>query len=299
MSGVRVRVPATTANLGPGFDCLGCALTMYASFTCETIPSGLEITGCSEPFRNADNLFVRAFRRAEQAIGAAETAFRLHIATDVPVSRGLGSSATLLAGGVAAANALHGSPLSRQAMVELCNELEGHPDNVAPAVLGGMCASLVRDGRPVTARVDVSSEVGFIALIPNYASETRAMRAALPKEIPFADAVFNASHLAVLLRAFEAGDFSQIAAAMDDRLHQPYRRPLLPEFDRVERAAREAGCAAFCLSGSGSTCLGAARAGETAQIAGRIASALAGSPCEWRAVALDIDREGVVCSPIL
>lgn len=299
MSGVRVRVPATTANLGPGFDCLGCALTMHASFTCETIDAGLEITGCPEPFRNADNLFVRAFRRAERAIGAAETAFRLHIATDVPVSRGLGSSATLLAGGVAAANALHGSPLSRQAMVELCNELEGHPDNVAPAVLGGMCASLVRDGRPVTARVDVSSEVGFIALIPNYASETRAMRAALPKEIPFADAVFNASHLAVLLRAFEAGDFSQIAAAMDDRLHQPYRRPLLPEFDRAERAAREAGCAAFCLSGSGSTCLGVARAGETAQIADRIASVLAGSPCEWRAVALDIDREGVVCSPIL
>ena len=256
MSGVRVRVPATTANLGPGFDCLGCALTMYASFTCETIPSGLEITGCPEPFRNADNLFVRAFRRAEQAIGAAETAFRLHIATDVPVSRGLGSSATLLAGGVAAANALHGSPLSRQAMVELCNELEGHPDNVAPAVLGGMCASLVRDGRPVTARVDVSSEVGFIALIPNYASETRAMRAALPKEVPFADAVFNASHLAVLLRAFEAGDFSQIAAAMDDRLHQPYRLKLIPGAEQVFDFFDKQQAYAAYISGAGSTLMG-------------------------------------------
>ena len=296
--GVRVRVPATTANLGPGFDCLGCALTMYASFCCEEIPSGLEISGCPEAFRSEDNLFVRAFRRAEREIGARPSALRVRIDTEVPVSRGLGSSATLLAGGVAAANALHGSPLGRADMVALCSELEGHPDNVAPAVLGGMCASLTRGGRPVTAQIDVAPSVGFVALIPNYATETKAMRAALPETVPFADAVFNVSRAAVLPRAFERGDFAQIAAAMDDRLHQPYRRALLPEYDRAERAAREAGCAAFCLSGSGSTCLAIVPAEESKRAASRIAAALAGSPCGWRAVALDVDREGTVVRPL-
>ena len=141
--GVRVRVPATVERC-----VLGCALTMYASFCCEEIPSGLEISGCPEAFRSEDNLFVRAFRRAEREIGARPSALRVRIDTEVPVSRGLGSSATLLAGGVAAANALHGSPLGRADMVALCSELEGHPDNVAPAVLGGMCASLTRGGPP-------------------------------------------------------------------------------------------------------------------------------------------------------
>lgn len=299
MSGVKVRVPATTANIGPGFDCLGCALSMYAEFTCEIIESGLEITGCPEAFRNEDNLFVQAFRRTEREIGVAPAAIRLHIQTDIPVSRGLGSSASLLAGGVAAANFLNGSPLSRQKLVELCNELEGHPDNVAPAVLGGMCASLVReDGRPVTVQPDVSSNVGFIALIPNFETETKAMRAVLPKQIPFADAVYNGSRLAVLLHGFEHGNLELIAEALDDRLHQPYRKHLIHEYDRAEAAALAAGCVTFCISGSGSTCLGVAEEPRIREIAARIQQELNDSVYEWRVYALDIDMEGSVCEAL-
>lgn len=298
MSGVRVRVPATTANIGPGFDCLGCALTLYASFECGFGTSGLEISGCPEAFRGANNLFVQAFRRAERALGAAPRPIRVRIDTDVPVSRGLGSSATLLAGGVAAANALYGGALSREAMVALCTELEGHPDNVAPAVLGGMCASLMHGGKPVTAQIDVSPRVGFVALIPDYEAQTRAMRAVLPEQVSFADAAFNVSHAAVLLRAFETGDLAQIGAALDDRLHQPYRTPLLREWDRAREAALDAGCAAFCLSGSGSTCLGIADSEQKAEIAARITRSLAQSACRWRVEALDVDRAGVVCAPV-
>ena len=298
MRRVHVRVPATTANIGPGFDCLGCALSLYAGFTCEILdePGRLEITGCPEIYRNEDNLFVRAYRRAEREMDVRPASIRVDIHTDVPVSRGLGSSASLLAGGVAAANALNGGLLSRQTLVELCNEMEGHPDNIAPAVLGGMCASFVEDGKPVTVQVDVAENVGFIALIPNFETETKAMRAVLPKEIPFADAVFNSSRLAVMLHGFERGDLELIAKALDDRLHQPYRRPLIHEYFRAEAAAKEAGCAAFCISGSGSTCLGVCEASGAETVAEKIQQALSDSQYEWRVRALKVDREGSVCT---
>jgi len=296
MKRVHVRVPATSANIGPGFDSLGVALTMYAGFTCEIIGSGLEITGCPEIYRNERNLFVQAYRRAEREMGIEPASIRVHIETDVPVSRGLGSSASLWAGGVSAANALNGSPLSREKLVELCNELEGHPDNIAPAVLGGMCASFVEEGIPTTVQVDVADNIGFIALIPNFETETKAMRAVLPKQIPFADAVFNSSRLVVMLHGFERGRLDLIAKALDDRLHQPYRKHLIHEFFRAEAAAKEAGCAAFCISGSGSTCLGVCEAKDAEKIAEEVQTALADSQYEWRVVALEMDREGSVCT---
>ena len=156
MSRIHVRVPATTANLGPGFDCLGCALSMYADFICEPIPAGLEISGCPEEFRGEDNLFVAAYRRMEDRLGIPHSGLRLDIRTDVPVSRGLGSSATLLAAGAYACNALNGEAMDKQAVLQVCNDIEGHPDNVAPCVFGGMITSLVKDGVPVCAPVPVS-----------------------------------------------------------------------------------------------------------------------------------------------
>ncbi len=293
---VHVRVPATSANIGPGFDCLGVALTMYAGFTCEKIDFGLEITGCPEIFRNENNLFVQAYRRAEREIGVKPAPIRVHIETDVPVARGLGSSATMLAGGVTAANAMNGSPLTRQQLVTLCNEMEGHPDNIAPAVLGGMCASFVEDGLPVSVRVDVAKNIGFIALIPNYETETKAMRAVLPREIPFGDAVFNSSRLAVMLHGFERGRLDLVGKALDDRLHQPYRQHLIHEYDRAKSLAMDAGCAAFCISGSGSTCLGVCQADQAKRIAGQVQNQLNDSPYEWKVVALGLDTEGSVAA---
>lgn len=292
MSRVHVRVPATTANIGPGFDCLGCALSMYADFTCEIIESGLEITGCPEAFRNEDNLFVQAFRLAEKKMGVEPVAIRLHIDTEVPVSRGLGSSATLLAGGAAAANALHGNLLTDQQLVEICNDIEGHPDNIAPAVLGGMCVSFVENGVPNTVPVQVAENVGFIALIPNFETETKAMRAVLPKQIPFADAVYNSSRLAVLLYAFGQGNLELIGEALDDRLHQPYRKPLIHEYFRAEEAALKAGCAAFCISGSGSTCLAVVDAAKEQAVAAEIQESLQDSEYKWKVVALHMDADG-------
>lgn len=297
MKQIRVRVPATTANLGPGFDCLGCALSMYADFTCEIIPEGLEITGCSPEFRNADNLFVAAYRRMEDRLGIPHAGLRLDIHTDVPVSRGLGSSATLLAAGAYACNALNGDILDKQAVLEICNEIEGHPDNVAPCVFGGMITSLVQDGVPISAPVPVSGAIGFVALIPDFEVSTKAARAVLPTQLSRADAVFNISRLGVLIRAFETGDLKLIGCAMDDRLHQPYRRALIDEYDQAERAAIQAGAAAFCISGSGSACLAVADVHHREEIAQSIRGALKDSPHEWRIEALTVDRQGAHIAP--
>lgn len=294
MNRVKVRVPATTANIGPGFDCLGCALSLYARFECEKTGAGLTITGCPEQYRNEDNLFVRAYRYTERMIGAEAASLKVHIETDVPVSRGLGSSATLLAGGAMAANALNGMPLSREEIAAICSTLEGHPDNTSPAVFGGMCVSFMKDGAPCTEKISVAKNVGFVALIPNFETRTEDMRAALPPQVSRADAVFNISRIAVLLRAFERGDMERISIALEDRIHEPYRRPLIHEFNRAETAAKQAGCPAFCISGSGSTLLGIADAGSMAEIVPGIQRALKDSSYDWKILPLTIDLEGAL-----
>ena len=135
---ITVQVPATTANLGPGFDCFGMALTLYGRFTFEELPAGLRFEGVPEAFCNADNLAVRAYFSALKAMNLPQAGLFLRIASDIPVSHGLGSSASLIAAGIFAANAAHGSPFSQQQMLTLATALEGHPDNVAPALLGGL-----------------------------------------------------------------------------------------------------------------------------------------------------------------
>lgn len=296
MNRVHVRVPATTANIGPGFDSLGCALSLYADFDCEEIGNGLEITGCPEEFCGENNMFVQAFRRVEDELKVDHLPLKLHIRTDVPVSRGLGSSATLLAGGAAAANAMHGNRLGQDAILTILNELEGHPDNVAPAYLGGMCASLLQDGHPVTVPIKVAKNVGFIALIPNFETQTHVMRGVLPSSVPYPDAVFNVSRVAVLVRAFETGQMELLGLAMEDKLHQPYRTPLIHEYERAKSVAKESGCAAFCVSGSGSTCLGIAEAEKAEAVAAEIQKKLQDSPYAWKVLALHVDRNGTVCT---
>lgn len=289
---IRVFVPATTANLGPGFDSLGCALSLYARFECEKIASGLRIEGCAAEYRNEDNLFVRAFRRAEREMNAAPAPLSLRIDTDVPASRGLGSSATLAVGGVLAANALHGNSLKEEECLALAVEMEGHPDNAAPALLGGMRASFMESGRPVTTEVPIAENVGFIAMVPNFETKTSDMRRALPASVPIGDAIFNLSRVAVLLRAIETGEMNLIGRAMQDRLHQPYRERLILECDRAREAALSSGAAAFCISGSGSTCLAIAEAARAQQIAEAIRAKLSDAQYCWRVLALKPDRCG-------
>ena len=256
MNKITVRVPATTANIGPGFDSMGCALALYNYITCEVLPAGkLVITGCPEPYQNEENLAVQGYRAVLSRLGLPNEGLSLNIRAEIPVCRGLGSSAALIAGGAAAANLLHGSPLPPAELLEVTNEIEGHPDNLAPAIYGGLTASLVEDGKPRTVKLPLSPTLRWVAAIPDFELSTHLARAVLPKEVAFTDAVYNASHAAVLAGALGSGDRELIAMALRDRLHQPYRESLIPEYGKVKAAAEQCGAIAFCISGAGPTLL--------------------------------------------
>lgn len=291
MGRVTIRVPATSANLGPGFDSFGCALALYNTYIFEQISGGLEIYGCDEEFRNRDNLSVVAYRYAMEAMGLPMEPLSLTIDAHIPVCRGLGSSSAMIIGGVMAANALHGSPLSREELLRLCTVVEGHPDNLAPALYGGMTASLMRDGMPITARFHLSERLRFFALVPPFHLSTQTARAVLPQRVPFADAVFNVSHAALLLRALETADIDMIALALDDRLHQPYRKGLIEGYDVAEQTARSCGVRAFCISGAGPTCLCIA---DNDEVGARLTEAVAAQEAlgGWQVLPLRVDTEG-------
>lgn len=251
---VTVRVPATTANLAAGFDSTGCALGLYNTLSF-TPGAELSFTGCEQRYQNENNLAYQAYCRVLQALGLPKEGVKIDIDAKIPVSRGLGSSAALLAAGAMAANALHGSPLSKEELLALCTELEGHPDNIAPALFGGLTASFMNGDAVISVSYAVHPALRFVALIPDFPLSTHAARGVLPAFVPHEDAVFNTAHAAVLPGAFARGDEALLAAALQDRLHQPYRRTLIHEYDEVERIAAENGCHAFCVSGAGPTLL--------------------------------------------
>lgn len=289
---MKFRVPATTGNTGAAFDTTGLAFTLYARFEAELLPEGrLEITGCDARYQNEDNLAVRAFRAAEARMGERPSGLRLHIDTDVPISRGLGSSATLLVAGAFAAGELRGGALSREDMLDIATAMEGHPDNVAPALYGGLCASAVRaDGHVLCARYPVSPDVRFCALIPDFPLSTAEARRVLPAAVPLADVVFNLSRASVLMRGMEAGDYDILSLALDDRLHMPYRKALIHDFDAVREAALCEGARAVIISGAGPTLLALHPSPEA--FAASVLPRLAGLSHTWRAVPLDVDAEG-------
>lgn len=292
MNKIIVRVPATTANIGPGFDSMGCALALYNYITCEVLPAGnLVITGCPEPYQNEENLAVQGYRAVLSRLGLPNEGLSLNIRAEIPVCRGLGSSAALIAGGAAAANLLHGSPLPPAELLEVTNEIEGHPDNLAPAIYGGLTASLVEDGKPRTVKLPLSPTLRWVAAIPDFELSTHLARAVLPKEVAFVDAVYNASHGAVLVGALGRGDRELIAMALRDRLHQPYREKLIPEYNKVKTAAEQCGAIAFCISGAGPTLLALT---DEASFAAQFAEKCKRLEHRWNIMELAVDTEGIV-----
>ena len=292
MNRITVRVPATTANIGPGFDSMGCALALYDRLTCEVLPAGeLRICGCPVAYQNEDNLAVQGYRAVLKKLGLPDEGLSLTIEAEIPVCRGLGSSAAMIAGGAAAANLLHGASLSPAELLAVTNEIEGHPDNLAPAIYGGLTASLVEDGIPRTVRLPLSPTLRWVAAIPDFELSTHLARSVLPEQVAFTDAVYNASHAAVLAGALGSGDRELIAMALRDRLHQPYRESLIPEYGKVKAAAEQCGAIAFCISGAGPTLLALT---DEAGFSVRFAEACQGFEHRWRVMELAVDTEGIV-----
>ena len=254
MKRVTIRVPATTANLGPGFDAFGCALGLYTDVTFEETDFGLEITGCDEAYTGPDNLAYESYCAVLNTLAEEVRGVKIHIDAHIPICRGLGSSAALLVAGAMGANVLHGSRLSTQGLLNITNAMEGHPDNLAPAFLGGLTASMVDGGLPVSVSFPLHPDWVFLALIPDFNLPTVLARSVLPEQIGRADAIYNISHGALVLKALELGDEKLLRTAMQDRLHQSYRKKLIPDYEKIQALIRTTG-AAFCLSGAGPTLL--------------------------------------------
>ncbi len=287
---VTLRVPGTSANIGPGFDSLGCALTIYSYFTFEKAAFGLEITGCPEAYRNEKNLAYTSFAYAVRSMGKEICGLKIDIDTEVPVSRGLGSSATMIVAGVVAANILYGNILSTAEIFKICNEIEGHPDNIAPALFGGLTASMVDDGKPYTVKYNVDKSIKFCVLIPDFEVSTREARVVLPNQYSREDAVYNVSRTAVMLKAFEEGNEFLLFRALADKIHQPYRKKLINGYEVVESLAYSLGAISFFISGSGSTCIALTKDEGFGEKMQKAIKDFAGN---WDVKMLDVSENGV------
>lgn len=256
---VRVQVPATTANLGPGFECLGMALQYYNTVEMLRVSTGLSIEvhgeGIQEITRDESNIVYRAAVRLFKEAGMSPGGLKIRLLNNIPAGRGLGSSAAAIVGGLVAANILAGGGLSQKKILALATALEGHPDNVAPALLGGIVVSVLVDGDVKYIKIMPPPGLKAIIAIPEFYVLTRAAREVLPQQISLSDTVFNLGRLALLLAALSQGDFSMLSTAMEDRIHQPYRSTLVPGMKKVLAAARLAGARGVCLSGAGPSLL--------------------------------------------
>ena len=264
---VSVKVPATSANIGPGFDCLGLALPIYNTITIEetVLPgTGIEINLMSEGEevidemifdnipRDENNIVYKAVEMLYNSIGQEPSELKINIQSQIPITRGLGSSAAVVVGGLIAANKLLGSPADETALLSLATEVEGHPDNVAPAILGGfVLASQEDDGSIVYRKLDWPEDWDITVCIPDFELSTNIARSVLPAEVPMQDAIYNAKHLAMLVHAVTTNE-KLMKIALHDKLHQPYREKLVPGMKEIMEAFKhEDGVLGCVLSGAG------------------------------------------------
>lgn len=236
---INIRVPATSANLGPGFDTLGIALDLYNEFQFE------------EADWSDNNMVLSAYRSFFQEINQPPPPVRLAINSSIPSSRGLGSSASCIVAGVLAAHHFSGKQLPMEELLRIATLIEGHPDNVAPALLGGLVLSARTDQLTWTS-IPLGMELEFLAMIPNFTLSTKKAREVIPQQFSKEDSLFNLSALSLLITSLIKGDAPLLHRAMQDRLHQPYRRSLIRDYDVIEELLRERALG-FYLSGAGPT----------------------------------------------
>lgn len=251
---VKILVPATSANVGAGFDALGLALSLHNTVTMEEWDK-LDIMASDGSLvpTGTSNLIYRSAKAVYEQLGKPIKGLRIRQENPIPMARGLGSSSACIVAGILGANALLSNPLTKRQMLTLATSIEGHPDNVAPAMLGGFVSSVFDEGQVFTARKEINEELAFAAFIPNFKLLTEKARAALPKTVDRRDAVYNLSRAALATAAFCDGDYELLRVATKDALHQQYRLPLIPGGERVFEIAWDLGAYAVYISGAGPT----------------------------------------------
>ena len=261
MTTIRVQVPATSANCGPGFDCLGLALNLYnifeftpdanaTSFSYTFHGYGADLLEKEDPKKNLIGIAIeQVFAKAQEPIQYG------HITSEtlIPPSRGLGSSSTAIVGGLLLANNLVNKPLSKEELLIIANRMEGHPDNVAPAIFGNLCCATGLKDKVLNTVIPVPESLHFAVVVPEVLVSTEYARSVLPNHVPFKEAVQNVSHASLFVTSLITNQLDNLAVALEDNLHVPYRKTLIPHCDKVFSAAKAAGAYGATISGSGST----------------------------------------------
>ncbi|MBN7572515.1 MULTISPECIES: homoserine kinase [Clostridium] len=289
---ITVRVPATSANMGPGFDTLGIALNLYNDFAFREIEDGLKFNGMPEEFCNEDNIIYKAMKYCFDKAGYKIKGLEIsEIKQNVPVSRGLGSSSTCIVGGLVGANEILGKKFSEEELLEMAVEIEGHPDNVAPALLGGMVVAIVDENKTYYDKIDVKNGIKFISIIPNFRLSTEEARKVLPKEISLKDGVYNVSRAALMVACFSSGKYELLRYACKDAFHQNYRSKLIPGFEEVYNKSYELGALACYLSGAGPTIM-AIIDEKDERFSNKLKEFLQIKGLEWNILELSLDNAG-------
>ena len=293
---VKVRVPGTTANCGPGFDAVGIACTIYNELELVLSAQGsvvIEIEGEGKGLIPTDetNVVHHAVRTVLQKVGQSYKGIHIKMMNQIPLSRGLGSSAAAIVAGLFAANIATGDTLSKDDLLDMATNIEGHPDNVAPALFGGITTSVIQEEHARYLRFVPPSKLNMVVAIPEFNLSTHAARSVLPETIPFKDAVFNISRTALVIGALSQGEFHHLRYALEDKIHQPYRKHLIPGMQQVFDAALDKGALGVAISGAG-PCLIAFTQERFDEIGTGMVQAFATHHIEARYLVLDIDTEG-------
>ena len=294
---VRVRIPATTANCGPGFDTLGIACTLYNEVVLELSgPVGqVEINvsgdGADTLPTNSRNLVLRAVRTVLDKVGETQSGIRLSLVNAIPLSRGLGSSSAAIVGGLVAANAMVGNRFNQAEILDMATEMEGHPDNVAPALYGGFTISVMAGEKVTCLRLPLPQELKLVVCIPEFRLSTHRARQAIPAMVPHKDAVYNVSRTALLVGSLTSGKLEHLGEALNDKLHQPYRAPLIPGMPEVFAAGLAAGALGVAMSGAGPSLMAYTTEGPQA-VGEAMVAAFAAKQIVSRYLCLDVDYEG-------
>ncbi|MQG21224.1 MAG: homoserine kinase [SAR202 cluster bacterium] len=255
---LHIRTPATSANMGSGFDCLGIALNLYNELSVTPSESNkirIQGEGSAELSTDDENLIFQSAKRFFETIGRPVQKMNIDCINRIPLARGLGSSGAATLGGLIAANVMEGNPLANQELLQLAVQIEGYPDNVTAGLLGG-CQIAIQSGQGpevITSEVLIEGNPSVVIFVPESQMPTEHARAILPREVDREDAIFNLGRVALLINSLRTGKWQDLKTAMEDRLHQPYRTQLLPGLNSLIASSTDAGAVGAFLSGAGST----------------------------------------------
>ncbi|PJI07139.1 MULTISPECIES: homoserine kinase [Clostridium] len=293
---IRVRVPATSANMGAGFDTLGMALKLYNEITIEETEGKTEIKLLNGKLdRNyKENLTYKSIVKVYNFLNRGYKGFKIDMSrTNIPLSRGLGSSAACIVGGIVGANALLKGNMAVQDMLSIAVDIEGHPDNVAPALLGGIVISINDNGNIIYSKVNEKSNLKYAVMVPDFKVSTAASRKVLPDSYSREDAVFNVSRCAMLISALNNGENEKLRYVFEDKIHQPYRKKLINNVDEIFINAKKNGSLGEFISGSGSTLIAVIDGGDTEFIY-KMENYLKGLKHNWKVFEAEKDNDGAV-----